>query len=206
MVARLSVTRAGLGRRAFLALAAGITLLPLVGCSITGGGGPSTADSGDAALTSGPQKPSVKVAFLLPLSGGNSQAVAKALKQAGELALFDFDNPNVELVPKDTRGTPEGAKQAAREAVKEGAELIIGPLFANEVTAAASEAQAGNVPMIAFSSDRKVAGNGVYLLSFLARRSSPRSTSSAARCSRSRPIRRMPTAWWRRSRKSPSSW
>jgi branched-chain amino acid transport system substrate-binding protein len=179
MVARLSVTRAGVGRRAFLALAAGITLLPLAGCSITGGGGASTADSGDAALTSGPQKPSVKVAFLLPLSAGNSQAVAKALKQAGELALFDFDNPNVELVPKDTRGTPEGAKQAAREAVKEGAELIIGPLFANEVTAAASEAQAGNVPMIAFSSDRKVAGNGVYLLSFLAGSDVPRIVSYA---------------------------
>jgi branched-chain amino acid transport system substrate-binding protein len=179
MVARLSVTRTGLGRRAFFALAAGVTLLPLVGCSITGGGGSSTADSGDAALTSGPPKPSVKVAFLLPLSGGNSQAVAKALKQAGELALFDFDNPNVELVSKDTRGTPEGAKQAAKEAVKEGAELIIGPLFANEVTAAASEAQAGNVPMIAFSSDRKVAGNGVYLLSFLAGSDVPRIVSYA---------------------------
>ena len=37
-----------------------------------------------------------------------------------------LDNPNVELIPKDTRGTPDGAKQAARDAVKEGAELIPG--------------------------------------------------------------------------------
>jgi ABC-type branched-subunit amino acid transport system substrate-binding protein len=145
---------------------AGLLLSALLagGCSITGGG----SEAGKVAIDAGTPKPGVKVALLLPLSGGNSQGVAKALKQAGELALFDFDNPNVELVPKDTGGTPEGAKQAAAEAVKEGAELIIGPLFANEVTAAAPEAQRGNIPLIAFSSDRKVAGNGVYLLSFLA--------------------------------------
>jgi branched-chain amino acid transport system substrate-binding protein len=110
---------------------------------------------------------------------GNAQAVAKALKQAGELALFDFDNPNIQLVPKDTLGTPEGARAAAQEAVKEGAELIIGPLFANEVAAAAPEAQRGGLPMVAFSSDRKVAGNGVYLLSFLAGSDVPRIVSYA---------------------------
>lgn len=164
----------------------------LGGCSIGGGDGrllglslpgsqseapTSSAGEGDDGT---PKKPGVKVAFLLPMSAhGNAQAVAKALKQAGELALFDQDNPNVQLVPKDTRGTPEGAKIAAQEAIKEGAELIIGPLFANEVAAAAPEAQRANVPMIAFSSDRKVAGNGVYLLSFLAGSDVPRIVSYA---------------------------
>ena len=43
-----------------------------------------------------------------PLTGsGNTPSVAKALKQAAELALFDFDNPSVSLVPKDTKGTPD---------------------------------------------------------------------------------------------------
>ena len=56
--------------------------------------------------------------------------MAKALKQAAELALFDFDNPNVSLIPKDTKGTPEGARAAAESALHDGAELIIGPLFA----------------------------------------------------------------------------
>jgi ABC-type branched-subunit amino acid transport system substrate-binding protein len=156
-----------------------LTGLALAGCSISGGRGILGEKAADGKITPGPGKPSVKVAILLPLTGSNSQAVAKALKQAGELALFDFDNPNVELVPKDTHGTAEGAKTAAREAVKEGAELIIGPLFANEVSAAAPEAKAGNVPMIAFSSDRKVAGNGVYLLSFLAGSDVPRIVSYA---------------------------
>ena len=57
--------------------------------------------------------------MLLPLTGGNAQSVAKSLKQAGELALFDFDNPNVSLVPKDTRGTPDGASAAVQSATKQ---------------------------------------------------------------------------------------
>ncbi len=122
----------------------------------------------------------VKVALLLPLSGNvNAQQVAKAMKQAGELALFDFDKPNIKLIPKDTRGTPDGARQAAQDAVKEGAELIMGPLFANEVSAVAPIAQAGHVPVLAFSSDRNVAGNGVYLLSFVAGNDVPRMISYA---------------------------
>lgn len=148
-------------------------------CSISGGSNVAGNAGETAKITPGIGKPSVKVAVLLPLSGGGSQKVAQSLKQAGELALFDFDNPSVELVPKDTRGTPEGARIAAQEAAKEGAELIIGPLFANEVSAAAPEAQRAGIPMIAFSSDRKVAGNGVYLLSFLAGSDVPRIVSHA---------------------------
>ncbi|HUW74801.1 MAG TPA: penicillin-binding protein activator, partial [Methyloceanibacter sp.] len=123
---------------------------------------------------------SVKVALLLPISApGSASSVAKALKQAAELALFDFDNPNVSLVPKDTKGTPAGAQAAAQSAVKDGAELIIGPLFAQEVRAAAQVARSAGIPMIAFSSDENVAGNGVYLLSFLAGRDVPRIVSFA---------------------------
>ncbi|WP_088346135.1 MULTISPECIES: penicillin-binding protein activator [Rhodomicrobium] len=176
-------TRFGLALKSAAALVFGA--LFLAGCSIgggrslIGGGGDDAAGTGTTKVTAGPAKTAVKVAFLLPMSSPNSAKVAQALKQAGELALFDFDNPNVELVPKDTRGTPEGAKAAAESAVKEGAELIIGPLFANEVSAAAPIAQRANIPMIAFSSDRKVAGNGVYLLSFLAGSDVPRIVSYA---------------------------
>ena len=137
-----------------------------------GGGGPGPGITGSAGA--------VKVAVLLPLTAsGSTPAVAKALKQAAELALFDFDNPNVTLIPKDTKGSPEGARLAAESAVQDGAELIIGPLFAQEVLAAAPVARQRGVPMIAFSSDEKVAGGGVYLLSFLAGRDVPRIVSFA---------------------------
>jgi len=128
----------------------------------------------------GVKRPSVKVALLLPLSGnGNTATIAAAMKQAGELALFDFDNPNVTIMAKDTRGTPDGARAAAQAAVSGGAELIIGPLFSKSVTAAAPVAREHGIPMVAFSSDQNVAGNGVYLLSFLAGRDVPRIVSFA---------------------------
>ena len=90
-------------RAAKLALASLAVALPLSGCG--GGSGPGPIAPGVTASTG-----AVKVALLLPLTGsGNTPSIAKALKQAAELALFDFDNPPVSLVPKDTKGTPDGA-------------------------------------------------------------------------------------------------
>jgi branched-chain amino acid transport system substrate-binding protein len=147
------------------------TMIVATLCASCGGGGGGPGGPGFTGSASG----SVKVALLLPItSSGSTPAVAKALKQAAELALFDFDNPNVSLVPKDTKGTPDGARLAAESAIKEGAELIIGPLFAQEVSGAAPVARQAGIPMIAFSTDEKVAGNGVYLLSFQAGRDVPR--------------------------------
>ncbi|MET0347307.1 MAG: penicillin-binding protein activator [Methyloceanibacter sp.] len=154
-------------RLAFAALSVALLLSACGGGSGGGFSGPGPAITGSGGA--------VKVAVLLPITAsGSTPAVAKALKQAAELALFDFDNPNITLIPKDTKGSPEGARLAAESALQEGAELIIGPLFAQEVTAAAPVARQGGVPMIAFSSDEKVAGDGVYLLSFLAGRDVPR--------------------------------
>ena len=158
--------------RLVLATLAVAILFTACGAPGGGGGGPGAGLTG----TTG----SVKVALLLPITAsGSTPAVAKALKQAAELALFDFDNPNVLLVPKDTRGTPDGARAAAQSAIQDGAELIIGPLFAQEVSGAAPVARQAGIPMIAFSTDEKVAGNGVYLLSFLAGRDVPRIVSFA---------------------------
>ena len=110
----------------------------------------------------------VKVALLLPLSAtGNAGKTAKALKEAAELALFAYNNPDIILIPKDTQGSAAGANLAAQQAVSEGAQLVIGPLFAESVAAASAVTRQANVPMIAFSTDSNVAGRGVYLLSFL---------------------------------------
>ncbi len=165
-------------------LTALLACLSLAACSVGGLGHTSPnaglPGNGAAAPQGAPAGQTVKVALLLPITGNvNAQQVAKAMKQAGELALFDFDKPNVQLIPKDTHGNPDGARQAAQEAVKEGAELVIGPLFANEVSAVAPIAQAAHIPVIAFSSDRNVAGNGVYLLSFVAGAVVPRMISYA---------------------------
>ena len=117
-----------------------------------------------AAVTSEP----LRIALLLPQGGFNeTAALSRAMKQAAEMALFDANNPATQLIVKDDKGTPEGAQGAAEEAVKEGAEIILGPMFAKSVTAAAPAARTAGIPMIAFSNDRQVAGQGVYLLSYL---------------------------------------
>jgi ABC-type branched-subunit amino acid transport system substrate-binding protein len=110
----------------------------------------------------------VKVALLLPLSAqGNGAAVAQSMRNAAEMALAEFSNPDIQLLVKDDGGTSGGAQQAANQALSEGAEIVLGPLFATSVSGAAQIARARGVPVIAFSTDAGVAAPGVHLLSFL---------------------------------------
>jgi branched-chain amino acid transport system substrate-binding protein len=110
----------------------------------------------------------IHVALILPLSAqGNAGVAATSMKNAAELALAEFKDPNIQLLVKDDGGTPQGAQAAAQQAIAEGAEIIIGPLFAQSVNAVGQVARQRNIPVIAFSTDASVAARGVYLLSFL---------------------------------------
>lgn len=110
----------------------------------------------------------VKVGLILPQSAsGNAGLAAQSMKNAAEMAYAEFQNPNIQLLVKDDAGSAAGAQQAAQQALNEGAEIIIGPLFAVSVPAVAQLTRARNIPVIAFSTDSSVAGRGVYLLSFL---------------------------------------
>ena len=110
----------------------------------------------------------VKVGLILPLSaGGNAGVAAQSMKNAAEMALAEFQNPNIQLLVKDDAGNPQGAQQGTQQALDEGAEMILGPLFASSVSATAQATRAKGASVIAFSTDSSVAGRGVYLLSFL---------------------------------------
>ena len=108
----------------------------------------------------------IRVALLLPLTGSAAD-VGRALFAAAQMALFDFNNPRLALLPRDTAGTPQGAAEAAQRALSEGAEIILGPVFAESVAAVAPLAKDHGVNVVAFSNDRTVAGDGVYLLGLL---------------------------------------
>ncbi len=118
------------------------------------------------ALVALPPESPAKVAILLPLTGNTAQ-VGKALLNAAQLALFDFSNQSFELLVHDTKGTPEGAAEAARLAVSDGASLILGPLLAGSVRTVAPIARQAGVNVIAFSSDRSVAQPGTFVMGFL---------------------------------------
>jgi len=125
---------------------------------------PSSPPQQSAAVGSG----EVRVALILPLSAaGNAGVAAQSMKNAAEMALAEFNQPNVQLLIKDDGGTAGGAQEAAQQALGEGAEIILGPLFAHSVGVVGQAARARGVPVIAFSTDASVASRGIYLLSFL---------------------------------------
>jgi len=128
------------------------------------GGGPAPQPVEAAPPTMGAGQ--IKVALILPLSG-SAASVAASMRNAAQMALEEFKNPNIQLLVKDDGGQPQAAQAAAQQALDEGAEMILGPLFAQSVSAVGQLARARGVPVIAFSTDASVAAHGVYLLSFL---------------------------------------
>lgn len=110
-----------------------------------------------------PAEDKVAVALLLPLTGGAAE-IGQGLLNAAQLALFDVSGPRFELLPRDTKGTPQGAAAAARDALEAGADVVIGPLFAAEVAAVKPVAQGAGVRMLAFSNDWSLAGQGTWIM------------------------------------------
>jgi branched-chain amino acid transport system substrate-binding protein len=130
---------------------------------VTGPGGPPPGGPPPSGA-GGP----VKVAVLLPLSGANAE-LGKAMLEAAQMALFTTGNDRLTLVPRDTSGTPDGAAGAARTALADGAQLILGPLLAAEVDAVKPVAGEAKVNVIAFSTATQLAGDNVFLMGFLPR-------------------------------------
>jgi branched-chain amino acid transport system substrate-binding protein len=160
-------------RRALLGGAAAALLLGA--CSAGGFGGPRLGPSLPLPQAAGPVLGTgqVPVALLLPLSGDPALAeVGTSMANAAQLAM-DFIaqsesiGDNITLTIKDTGPTADGAARACSQALAEGAQLILGPLKADQVTAAGSVARAAGVPLIGFSNNSGAAGPGVYLLNVL---------------------------------------
>jgi len=124
---------------------------------------PGTA-AGPDVIGTGP----VKVALIVPLTQASGPSiVGTSLRNAAELALSEANGNDLTILVKDDHSTPDGAREAAQAAVSEGAELILGPLFAPSVREVAQVARGAGRPVIAFSTDASAAGPNLYLLSFL---------------------------------------
>ena len=109
-----------------------------------------------------------RVSLLLPFSSKSSRLreEATSMLKAAELAIFDLNKDDILLSVHDTFGTAQGAEKATKSAIDMGANLIIGPILASSVKISSVQAKQYNIPIIAFSSDVKVASKGIYLLSF----------------------------------------
>jgi len=127
-----------------------------------------------------PQVAHIKVALLLPLSGEQAQ-LGESLLQASQMALFEAPESNVELIVRDTGESSIGAAQAAQDAINQGAQLVLGPVFGNDVKQVGPVAQAAGVSVVSFSTDRSVAQPGVYVMGILPSLQVQRVVSYAAR-------------------------
>ena len=106
-----------------------------------------------------------KVGLLVPMSGPGA-ALGADLLDAAQLALFDVGRTDLELLPRDAGDQPQKAEEAARSALGDGAELLLGPLYGRSATAIAPLAAASAVSVISFSNDASVARPGLYVLGF----------------------------------------
>lgn len=104
-----------------------------------------------------------RVALLVPLTGQNA-GVGKSIANATQMALLDTGSAKVRITTYDTNG---GAVAAANRALADGNKLILGPLLSEDVRAIEPVADHAHVPIITFSNDESVAGDGVYLLGYV---------------------------------------
>ena len=146
-------------RRAILLGVGGLTLV-LAGCQ-TGPRGPVEPGPVEPPPTGLPQN---GVAVIVPLTGTDGP-VGTSIANAANLALLDTGEKTIKITVYNSAG-PGGAAAAAQKAIAEGNRLILGPLLADDVRAAAPVARRSGVPVIAFSNDEGVAGNGVYIMGF----------------------------------------
>jgi len=168
----LGMLRVGVIARVWRHMRLGLSVIAtgllVAACTTQLGGGGTAPPAGESAAAAQAADGQVRIALILPLTAqGNAGLAAQSMKNAAEMALAEFKVSNVQLLVKDDGGSPQGAQSAAQQAISEGAEIIVGPLFAQSVSAAGQVARSRNIPVIAFSTDASVAARGVYLLSFL---------------------------------------
>ncbi len=104
------------------------------------------------------------VAVIVPLTGPDGP-VGTSISNAAKLALLDTGEKSLRITVYDSAAAG-GAAAAAGRAIAEGNRLILGPLLAEDVRAAAPVARNAGVPIIAYSNDESVAGDGVYIMGF----------------------------------------
>lgn len=103
-------------------------------------------------------------ALLVPLSGPNA-ALGLSMQRAVALVQATGGKGPAPVTVHDTGGTAQGAAQAAALAARRGAPMILGPIFAAEVRAAAA---ATRLPILAFSNDESLRDSGVFLMGITA--------------------------------------
>lgn len=155
MFTRFSSPRKFLAR--FFAFTA---LLWLAACDVT------LAPDANVGQQINPSEP-IEVALLVP--GASQQEtdnqLARNFENAARLAIADLQGATINLRVYNTAGgNPEQAAISARQAVNDGAKIIIGPLYGEAANAAGVAIAGRDVNVLAFSNNPAFAGGNVFVL------------------------------------------
>ena len=150
-------------RRSFLLAGLGLTLA-LAGCQAGPRPGFPTPEPVGPAPVVPIDTARNLVAVIVPTSGSDGP-IGQSIANAANLALLDSGDKTLRITVYDSAGTG-GATAATERAIGDGNRLILGPLLAADVRAAAPIARRAGVPVLTFSNDESVAGKGVYLMGF----------------------------------------
>ncbi|UWQ18709.1 penicillin-binding protein activator [Jannaschia sp. M317] len=133
----------------------------LAACQVAAPGGGGTV-GGSGVRGSGP----TQVALLVPYgsSRGTDAGIAQSLENAARLAAADLGAEAVALTVYPTQGTAAGAQSATQQALAAGAQVILGPLYADNAAAAGVTAAGSGVPVLSFSNNTSIAGGNVWVL------------------------------------------
>lgn len=142
-------------RKSLGQLVVGLGAVVLSGCVATGPGTTPPAAGG-----------SVQVALLVPSGSGQSQdeLFGSNLENAARLAMNDLSGVNIDLRVYRTGGSPAQAAALAKQAVDEGAQVILGPFYSEEANAAGVAVANSGVNVLAFSNNAAIAGGNVFVL------------------------------------------
>ena len=146
-------------RRPLMRAGAALSVMALAACEPIGAGGPDTGRSID------PSKP-VQVALLVPggTGSGDLDWLARSLTNSAKMAASDAQGATIDLQVYNAGSDPATAVARANEAVANGAQIILGPLFADSANAVGSAVAAQGVNVLSFSNNTDIAGGNVFVL------------------------------------------
>lgn len=162
-------------RKTAMRLLGVLALVTLAACDTVPG-----ANTGGPSIDAGAP---VTVALLVPRGSGQSgdALLAQNLENAARLAITDLQGAQIDLQVYDTAGNAQVAAAKAVEAADAGAQIILGPLYAEAANAVGVAVANRNINVLAFSNNTTIAGGNVFVLGQTFDTAAQRLTSYAAR-------------------------
>lgn len=146
-------------RKVLHVLALPIIALALAACDAVPGGG----FGGGPSINTGEAVP---VALLVPGGSGltTDELLAQSLENAARLAMRDLNGASIDLRVYQTGGDAGQAAASAKQAVDDGAKIILGPVYAASANAVGNAVANQNISVLSFSNNAAIAGGNVFVL------------------------------------------